>query len=241
MKIPKFELSMILFLALTMNYCYASENSQMPESNKTVPLDSATIKIQNAKALAIGRFGDRIKFDGNGIPYEIGGDLSKGITSTDMVEKVYQFFEINKDIFGIEDPKTELKIDAVNKDEIQAVKFHWTVNGVKVASNFSILFTKDGKPHNYSGKLYPEAKSIDTNPKLSEEQAKQIALDDSRAYHTTVENVKSIELIIGKFDDCLKLAWAINVCKLDSVIFNSDYYIDAQNGKILDIKTRIRD
>jgi bacillolysin len=232
---------MILFLAFTMNYCYASESSQMPVSNKAVPLDSATIKIQNAKALAIGRFGDKIKFDENGIPIEIGGDLSRGITATDLSEKVIQFFEINKDIFGIEEPKTELKIDAVYKDEIRAVKFHFTVNGIKIASNFSILFTKDGIPHSYSGKIYPEAYELSTTPSITEEQAKQIALDDSKAYHTTIENVKSLELIIGRFDDGLRLAWAINVNKIGSKLINSDYFIDAQTGKILDVETRIRD
>lgn len=240
MKIRNILTGLFCFLCLGLTPL-ASENGESNPQKKKAPIDTVAIKIQNAKALAISRFGDKIKFDENGIPYEIGGDLSKGITSTDMVEKVYQFFEINKDIFGIEDPKSELKIDAVNKDEIHAVKFHRTVNGIKVASNFSILFTKDGKPHNYSGKLYPEAKSIDTNPKLSEEQAIQIALNDSKAYQTTVENVKSAELIIGRFSATLRLAWAINVSKLDSVIFNSDYFIDAQNGKILDMKTRIRD
>jgi hypothetical protein len=91
----------------------ASENSTQILQKEKAPLDSAAIRIQNVKALAIGRFGDRIKFDKYGIPIEITGNLSKGLTGTDVVEKAYQFFEINKDIFQIDQPRQELVIREV--------------------------------------------------------------------------------------------------------------------------------
>lgn len=222
---------------------FASENSGQNSQKEKVPLDSAALRIQNVKALAIGRFGNRIKFDKYGIPIEITGNLSKGLTCTDPVDQAYQFFEINKDIFQIASPREEFTIREVIKDDLfSTVKFYWTVNGTKVRyAGYFLQFSKNGSLYNISGQIDPEARNLVTQPTISKEQAGQLALNDSKAYQTTIENIKSTELTIGRFNNVLRLAWIINVCKLDSVLFNSDYYIDAQNGEILSIQTRIRD
>jgi len=160
-------------------------------------------------------------------------------------DRALSFLDSIKNHYGIRNPRAEFIINRFIRDNNRRILILDQVyNGIKVRYGyFSINLTKsDSLSINDIAGFYESGiRSINTNPSLSEEQAKQIALDDSRAYHTTTENVKSIELIIGKFNDVLRLAWAVNVCKLDSVIFNSDYYIDAQTGEILDIKTRIRD
>jgi Zn-dependent metalloprotease len=236
MKTIKFIFLLVVMTAITINYCLSSESNNQAKPNNSIKPDTAAIRIQNTKALSIIRFGDKIKLDDNGIPIEIQSNLSKGLTSTDIVEKVFQFFEINKDIFGIENPKNEFIVDAVLEDEIQAVKFHWTVNGVKVASNFRVLFSKDGLPIYYSGKIYPEARLINTKPSISEEQAKQIAMNDS--LNTGQESTfMDMELVIGKFkDNKFQLAWTFGISNSRPWI----YAIDAHSGEILVRTSAIR-
>jgi Zn-dependent metalloprotease len=229
----------ILGLMIILLFTFFTINSIFAGGNPSASNNDSLENIRKAKSIITGRFGLKFELDENGIPTRIEEDLSKGITAVDPIEKGYQFFEINKDLFKINNPRKEL---IVEKASTSYIRFSWAPNGVKVGCpGYKIFFNKDGKPNLIKGEIYIEARNIDTHPKINAEQAKQISLNDSKAYHTTIENVKGVELLIGKFDDVLRLAWAVNVCKLDSVIFNSDYYIDAQTGEILDIKTRIRD
>jgi Zn-dependent metalloprotease len=229
--------SLFLFLLVL-----SSESNRQISSPKTTLDDSVTIRIQNVKALAISRFGDRIKFDDDGIPVEIEGDLSKGITAKGAADQSYQFFEINKDIIGIQNPRDVLIVDDVHFEGAIVVKLHLEISRIRIPSNFTLTFTKEGILYRYSGGIDPEARKIDLHPAISEEQAIEITLNDSKAYHTTTENAKSLGLTIGRFDDgILKLTWMINVRKFDSVAFDYNYCIDAKTGKILDMQTRIWD
>jgi len=207
----------------------ASENSTQILQKEKAPLDSAAIRIQNVKALAIGRFGDRIKFDKYGIPIEITGNLSKGLTGTDVVEKAYQFFEINKDIFQIDQPRQELVIGEVIKEATSTVKFYWVLNGVKVQyGGYFLQFSRDGSLYNVEGQVDPEARSINTKPSISEEQAKQIAINDSLNAGKPAE-IKEMELLIGRFKGEIKLAWTFYLT--NSLSWH--YAIDAHTGEIL--------
>jgi Zn-dependent metalloprotease len=236
MQIHRIPTWIIIFGLCLPLYAVSSESSNQISPNKTVQPDSATLKIQNAKALAISKFGDRIKFDKNGIPIEIEGDLSKGLTETDIVDKAYQFFEINKDIFRLTEPKTELKVYDVHRDDIPVVKMYWAVNGVKVASNLRIVFSKNGSPFYFAGKIDPEARTINTNPAISEDQAKAIVIKDMDKVkdgcpEDAQTEIKNATLIIGRFDEELKLVWGLSVVKC---LNGYGYWIDAQTGKILE-------
>jgi len=216
---------------------FASENSGQNSQKEKVPLDSAALRIQNVKALAIGRFGNRIKFDKYGIPIEITGNLSKGLTGTDVVEKAYQFFELNKDLFQIEKPRQELVIRQVIREELSTVKFYWAIDGVKVNyGGYFLQFSRDGSLYNVEGQIDPEARSINTKPSISEEQAKQIAMNDS--LNTGQESTfMDMELVIGKFkDNKFQLAWTFGISNSRPWI----YAIDAHTGEILVRTTAIR-
>jgi hypothetical protein len=167
------------------------------------------------------------------------------VVDSSNVNRAYMFLEGIKNHYRINNPRTEFVVSRIiNDNGIRSVILDQVSNGVKVRYGyFSINLTRNDSLtfNDIAGFYEPDARTIDTHPTISLDQAKQIALNDSRAYHTAIENIKSAELIIGRFEDTLRLAWAINVYKLDSVIFNSDYYIDAQTGKKLGMETRIRD
>jgi hypothetical protein len=229
-----------LYLMLVMEI-YLAGYGEPVSSIKSGQSDSAAVRMQNPKALAIGRFGDKIKFDDDGIPIEIEGNLSKGITVKGAANKTYLFFEVNKDILGITNPREVLVIDDVHFEDAIVVKLHMVVNRINIPSSYVLTFTPDEILYRYSGGVDPRVRGINLHPAISEEQAFEICLIDSKTYNTAMENVRSLGLVIGRAEGLFKLMWVINVRKTDTIVFDYDYYIDAQTGKKLGMHTNVFD
>jgi Zn-dependent metalloprotease len=185
----------------------------------------------------IGRFGLRYTLDNYGIPTSITGDLSKGLTGTDVVEKSYQFFELNKDIFQIANPRKEFIVREVINEGMSTVKFYWAINGVKVQyGGYFLHFNKNGSLYTVEGQIDPEARNINTSPVISEEQGKSIVISDMEKIkvdwpENAQTEIKTATLIIARFEGELKLVWGISVTKGYE---GYGYWIDAQTGKIIE-------
>jgi Zn-dependent metalloprotease len=224
MKKISIALIVALFVGILLVSLILAADSSKPNTDKT-----ANIEVAKAKPVVANyREGGRPEYRG-----EIGGD---------RVEDSYRFLEIYKDSYDLINPRQELKLEGEIKDSlIEAVFFYQVVNGVKVASEIKMYFKPDGLLDCTLGQIDTNARKVDTNPIISDEQARQIAADDTKKRGTTLEHAKTVELMIGRFDGICRLVWDINVLRLDSILIDSDYFIDAKTGAILENATRMRD
>ena len=185
-----------------------------------------------------------VRIDSTGAVTDLHGDLSKGITATDPVDKCYQFLEIHKKLFKIKDPRHEFKLkrnEVVDKMGITSVVLDQVVNSVKVRVgyyNFSIN-NHDNKLEYVFGEYHPEARAVDTTPKISKEQAIQIGIantkplgpnapDSARQVH-----VGEVELLITRFNGKFHLVWHLGVGY--SPIWGGEswyFFIDAKTSEL---------
>lgn len=157
------------------------------------------------------------------------------------VEKAYQFIENRKDIFKLENPRDELilKRASIRPDrQNNAVIFTHAVNGVKVlGAGYTIRLKADGKVFDFSGMIHPEAKKVDTTPRISKQQVIDIVIKEAGEGDPDADDppVKDPELLIAKFDDEFILIWftGMGYSAKYGTSGNYFYYIDAQNGEVL--------
>jgi len=193
------------------------------------------IDLANRQIKANNWFGG---VDKNGIPTMLEGDLFFGKKGADKAEEGYRFFEKHKQLFQMENPRSELKLQGVAKDEIeQTVIFDQVVNGVKVRyGEFALHFNLNAVLLTLNGQIDPEARTVDTNPAISEQQAVEIAFVKTDSIkidwpENAKSTVKDATLLIARFDERLKLVWAISVIKGYQ---GWGFWIDAKTGEIID-------
>lgn len=170
-----------------------------------------------------------IKYAENGTVVAINGRLDKGITAAEPLDKCYQFFELHKHLFGLDNPREELVLISVS-GQFGIHKFRQFYNGIQVGFHrIMVYFSFDGK-HSITGaggKFVTEVKSLSSTPAISEEEAIQIATNDYIAQkHKGEPKLIKAELIYLKDSNGdYYLAWNI-------AIRRSEYYIDAMTGNI---------
>lgn len=190
-------------------------------------------KKEIARAKITQRLSQNFSIDDNGIPTRIKGHLSDGITATDPVDKAYQFFEIHKDIFQLEDPRSELVLGGVSDDKLgyNHVKLGQVVNGVPVGVvGYRVHIKPNGIIYKVKGQIDPEARNVDTNPGISVEAAKEIAISNLDP-ELEVDKFEALEpeLIIARFDGEPKLTWVVNVAKLTTMYFQTEIFKENSN------------
>ncbi len=171
-----------------------------------------------------------MKYAENGTIESINGDLNKGITATDPVEKCYQLFELHKDAFGLVNPREELiqcPYFPSDSDKLTHLAFYLAHNKVKISNILiDIYFDNAGKISGMKGKFYPEVRDLSATPAIDKEKASQIAEYDYKATKEAVNpKVDYIELLFLKENDKLYLAWW-------TCIKGWCYSIDAITGEI---------
>jgi len=201
--------------------------------------DSLSAYIENVRLTLIGRYGMRFQLDKNGIPISIEGELSKGITAIDPVEMAYQFFELNKDLYRIESPRDELIVKGIIEGgELgTTIKLGQVVGGIRVDSRgFILQYGRAKKLWCVDGQIDPDARQVDATPKITFEQAFQIALADTLDHGPKPVPLNQ-ELVIMRFKDGLHLVWdfGMNTGRLPW-----HYTIDAHTGEILAVSIPIR-
>lgn len=224
------KLMLILFLMLS-TIIIAGQNAKKPGS-KLSPKEQTIAKIR-------GAFNCGFEVNDRGIPTSLEGNLFYSEAKADPAETAYRFFEKHKEIFSLINPRQELKAIDISVDEnsYKHIHFEQIEKGLKVGVvGYRVHINPAGILYSLHGQIDPEARTVDTNPGISEQQAMEIALNDTlvtKADRQDIEpKVHSATLLIGRFAEKLRLVWAISVSR--GIGYSWGFWIDAQTGAILE-------
>jgi hypothetical protein len=171
--------------------------------------------------------------------------MNTGLDASDPVERVYQFFERNKDLFLIPDPRKELAVTNVvhKEDGTGVLLIDQVVGNVKVFEGgcqvaFACINAETQLTRFYSNGvmgLLPDAHNINPIPTIDSLQAVQIARADSAHvknpgyvsyYGLWIAN--GYRRMLGSFADRqIHLVWRLSVKEC------TECFIDAHTGAIL--------
>jgi len=210
----------------------AQENTEPSSSNQQYVPHKA--KNMHATVLEFGEGNlESIKLDDNGAPWSIWGNLNKGITASDPLERCYQFFELHKELLALDNPREDMVVK-VQREE--TIRFYQYFKGIKTHNSHSIHFNpKDGNDIvGYSASPDPEVRSVDTNYEISKEQAQQIAVAHCQTLHPDLimTSTQEPELQINRFESGCRLIWKVIVFRGMEPYYS--YSIDAHNGEVLE-------
>ena len=182
-----------------------------------------------------------ITFDKKGIPTFIKGDLTpKGIQG-DEKEKTYKFFEENRELFKMVDPRNELQIARIAKDELGMthVRLNQLYKGIKVyGSELITHFTSSGKLKSINGRFLSGINAPNT-PRIGKAEAKGIALSDILSnFKIAKPEVSGTQLIIYPIRDVTYLAWLVKI-SFDNPPGRWEYFINAFDGTVIYKANRI--
>jgi Zn-dependent metalloprotease len=228
-------LILALFLMGVTAYAQPSDKQQSADNPQNSSQQySSKSELAEKKDMVEQEFGAHLwlRFSENGTPYDIGGDLNRGITATEPKEKVYQLFELHKDVFGILNPREEL-VDFKAKTfwkngNVQSAVIYQYYDGIKIyGGHYGIGFDQQGNIRNCGGDLYPEARQVNTVPSISEEQVQEIALNNPHTKRSPSGRIYSTDLLIYVIKGQPHLTW--KVC----IEYYACYFIDAHTGEML--------
>lgn len=176
-----------------------------------------------------------IHFNKKGIPDDIMGDLTpKGIKG-DEKEITYKFFEDNRDLFKMVDPRKELKINRINKYQAgdTHIRMDQFYKGLKVFGHQLIThFNSAGKLKSITGTFLSEI-NVPTTPQIDSAKAVGIALSDILSkYKSAKPELFGIELIIYPFQDTIYLAWLIKIY-IENPPGDWEYFLNAIDGTLI--------
>ncbi|MEI6050282.1 MAG: M4 family metallopeptidase, partial [Bacteroidota bacterium] len=175
-----------------------------------------------------------------GIPNFIEGNLNAVGIKGNKEEQTIRFFEENKGLFGMPDPRKELKITQTDKDNLgfTHVRLIQHYNGIRVyGSELISHFSKNDELRVINGEYLSEI-SIQSSPDISIVQAQTIAYTDS-SVSTNYPVVTGTELIIYNLNDSPILAWLVKV-STNNPSGRWEYFINAINGTISYKANRIK-
>ncbi len=115
----------------------------------------------------------------NGSVKTLNGKLDKEITAVDLVDRCYEFFKLHKDLFGLDNPREELKVISVNW-QFLGYKFRQFYDGIQVSHHrIKLAFTIHDKTTltSFSGEIATDVKKSSSSPAISEDETIQIAID----------------------------------------------------------------
>jgi hypothetical protein len=212
-------------------------------------------EIQKA---VFNKFNDRFKIH-SGYAVEINTDgiitniktilINNGLTTDDPVERAYQFFELQKDLLQITDPRRELILSDLICSENGSGWMHFDqiVGGVKVyLGGCNIYFDSTGTELtqfdiDYGTGILPKIHELNPIPVIDSFEAVRIVQADT-VYGKNKQGVSCQGIWIAnsysrlrKFPDSgIHLVWRIKTyCKMFS--------IDAHSGKIIFVENSCRD
>ncbi|HXF48675.1 MAG TPA: M4 family metallopeptidase [Verrucomicrobiae bacterium] len=183
-----------------------------------------------------------------GIPAVLDGDLSTGLTKSDPVGMAYEFFEKNKEVFGMAQPQSELKVKGESKDQYGGtVGFKQVYKGVDVWNGVMYAhFTPSGRLKYVNGEFYPDI-TLSATPSIDSAAAIEIAKRDinlpadylvwAKKYLDAIGNPCqpiSVSLSISRFSGKYHLVWVVGINVDYGVGLGAwNYFIDAHSGAIL--------
>ncbi len=222
----------------------------VPESSRifegTSPKHSLTSLPRLAQALPKGF---KVLNTEGGVPAMIQGVLPDASSRELPLEtRAVQYLDAIKAAMQVKNPIDEFEIKSIEKDELgqSHVRMQQKFGSLPVWGGEVIVHERGGKIELMNGAYFPTPSVLTLNPtvlKASAETAVQGDLSTKTNFKIlSAENKKQIggeqfrsELIIFHKDDKKdgeKLAWHISV--YPNVLHRFEYFIDAENGQILD-------
>lgn len=153
-----------------------------------------------------------------------------------------KFLQENKDIFGIDNAKEELKVVEVNKDDIgdTFVKFAQVIEGTEVDNSLiNVHYDKNGVIVSVNGNL-EENKEITTlgSKDISPEEAIKIAKNQFE-FKKLKKTPKAEKLVITE-DGVSYEVYKINIFFMDPTIGSYDVFVEVSSGKVIKTEDKIR-
>jgi hypothetical protein len=194
-----------------------------------------------------------------GVPEHLYGDLSKNQTQSEPVEATYEFLEQNKDLYGITNPRDELKVQGVAKDKYGAmVDLKQVYKGVDIyRAGMSVHFNSAGKLKGITGG-FAQISDLSTTPSIdflsaigiAKRELNYTAEDERRAVEKwgnipTPQGMKQAKppvnarLFVVSFKGEYRLVWIVGLRRAETV-GTWEYWIDAHTGQILHKANRMR-
>ncbi len=161
-------------------------------------------------------------------PSDIEGSLSSGLKSRSAQEQVIEFLGINRDVFGMTDPSSELKLLGEFKEKrggTRHLRFQQMYHGLEV---FGIQLLAHFSPTDQLvsiGSSYLPSINLPSTPTISEAEAKRIVTQAVASPDTL--DLSRCRLIVYPRDTALYLAWEI------LSVPGGEYFIDALNGRVI--------
>lgn len=170
----------------------------------------------------------------------LSGELSdKKVPSESSATK---FLQENKDIFGIDNAKEELKVLEVNKDDIgdTFVKFAQVIEGTEVDNSLiNVHYDKNGVIVSVNGNL-EENKEITTlgSKVISPEEAIKIA--KSQFEFKKLKKTPKAEKLVITEDGVNYEVYKINIFFMEPTIGSYDVFVEVSSGKVIKTEDKIR-
>lgn len=153
-----------------------------------------------------------------------------------------KFLQENKDIFGIDNVKEELKVVEVNKDDIgdTFVKFAQVIEGTEVHNSLiNVHYDKNGVIVSVNGNL-EENKEITTlgSKDISPEEAIKIA--KSQFEFKKLKKTPKAEKLVITEDGVNYEVYKINIFFMEPTIGCYNVYVEVNSGKVIKTENKIR-
>jgi hypothetical protein len=229
-----FILAVLFHNALAGQMKTASDSKTGPLINETAA-DSSEIQIEKLRIIR-ERLGPVAAFvDRNGLITGFRNIMIGGNTQEELINNIYVFFEQNRDLFGLSNPRLELPLSLIHFSP----NGHGVIDSKQIANGLNIIYSgfhaEMGADNRFifsmECNIYPNAQSLNTAPSIDSLEAFRIALNDTinggyEAY------ARRAELKIGYFNNALHLVWDFFVGKASG---SKEYFVDAHNGEIVRI------
>lgn len=234
----------IIVSLLTASPAYADAQSPPDQSKK---MDSIrTLRAQRVAAFKAAF--PKVAVQTNpvtGGPENLWGDLSKNQTKSEPLEATYEFFEQNKDLYGITNPREELKL---RYPADKMVDFKQLYDGVEIyKSSIRAYFSPEGKLRGIMGGFVPNI-DISTIPSVDSVSAIRIVKRDLKLpedyedkFWPEIEKLRGrsvkrpppAKLAIYSDKGEHHLAWVVRLY-VNETDNDWEYFVDAHTGAILD-------
>ncbi|MCI0330511.1 MAG: M4 family metallopeptidase [candidate division Zixibacteria bacterium] len=208
--------------------------------------------FRKAKAVALLQAYPGVKYridDERGVPRRISGKLQQGLSKGDVVQTVYEFFEKNRELYGLSDPRSELKVTRNEKNQLGTLVVLKQLYGNVEVWNTMLKanFGRDGNLYAIYGSTYPDI-DLSTAPSLDSNSALEIVIRDLEFPPGLDYGLIELErfgrrqpkgrppltrLAIFSHRGKYHLVWVVRLLgyKTDS---DWEYFIDAHTGEILE-------
>jgi len=167
--------------------------------------------------------------DAQGFLEGLEGTLSAPLAGRSPVDVVYAFLDTNKELFGLTDPRGELKaLGSGERDRfgVRHLKFQRLYKGLEVLGGIvGVHFNRQDVLDRIDGTFCPQI-SLPTTPVISREAALEIVAKDMKDPVGSLD-VRKAQLLVYPRDSSYYLAWHF------IVNMGGEYFIDALTGRVI--------